>query len=125
MIAFCVLASLMFACPLLVLTPKLVMVKRVSLHKYAALGTAYVGAFDAKWIQGRLPECEPLLGTPDIQSLADLSNSFSVIRQMKVVLIDKKVLIGLAIPAILPMIPLILVATPADTLVRAVIKLLV
>jgi hypothetical protein len=124
-VAFCVLAVIVFACPLLVLTPKLAKVKRVSLHEYAALGTAYVGAFDTKWIKGSVAEREPLLGTSDIQSLADLSNSFSVIRQMKVVLIDKKVLMGLAIPAILPMIPLIVIATPADTLVRAVLKILV
>jgi len=124
-IAFCVLAVIVFACPLLVLTPKLAKVKRVSLHQYAALGTAYVGAFHGKWIQGSVAEREALLGTSDIQSLADLSNSFSVVRHMKVVLIDKKVLIGLAIPAILPMILLILIATPAETLVRAVLRLLI
>jgi hypothetical protein len=124
-IASCVLPILVFAAPLLVLTPKLAKVKRIGLHQYAALGTAYVGAFDTKWIQGSTGEREPLLGTSDIQSLADLSNSFSVIRQMKIVLVDKRVLIGLAVPAILPMLPLIVIATPADQLVRAVLKLLV
>ena len=44
---------------------------------------------------------------------------------MKVVLIDKKVLLGLAIPVILPMIPLLVLATPTDELIRAVLKLLV
>jgi hypothetical protein len=123
--AACVLAIVVFAGPLLILTPKLTRVKRASLLQYATLGTAYVADFDAKWIQGNSAEREPLLGTADIQSLADLSNSFSVIREMKVVLIDRKVLFGLAIPVILPMIPLIIIATPADQLVQAVLKILV
>jgi hypothetical protein len=81
--------------------------------------------FDGKWIRGVVPEREPLLGTADIQSLADLSNSFSIIREMKVAVIDKKLLLGLAIPTILPVIPLLILATPTDQLVRAVLKLLV
>jgi hypothetical protein len=125
MIASCILAVVLLAAPLLVLTPKLMQTKRRGTYEYGALGTAYTRAFDAKWVQGLRLEQETLLGTSDIQSLADMDNSFSVIREMKVVLVDKKVLIGLAIPAILPMIPLIMIATPADQVVRAVLKLLV
>lgn len=124
-IAFCVLAVVVFAAPLLVLTPKLLKVKRAGMYGYSGLGTEYSRAFDAKWIQGRSLEREPLLGASDIQSLADLSNSFSVVREMRVVLVDRKVLAGLAIPAILPLIPLMIIATPTDQLVRAVLKLLV
>lgn len=124
MIAFCVLAIVVLAAPLLVLTPKLAMVKRRGLYEYGSLGTTYTRAFDAKWIHGISPEHEPLLGTSDIQSLADLSNSFSVVQKMRIVLINKEILIGLAVPAILPMLPLIIIATPADQLVRAVLKLL-
>lgn len=125
MITFCVLMTVLLAAPLLVLTPKLAGLKRNGLHKYAGLGTAYVQSFDAKWIRHLSPDPEPLLGTADIQSLADLSNSYSVVREMKVVLIDKKVLIGLTIPSILPFIPLVIIATPVDTLIHAVMKLLV
>jgi hypothetical protein len=125
MIASCVLAVVLLVGPLLVLTPKLMQTKRRGVHEYGALGTAYTRAFDAKWVHGLRLEQETLLGTSDIQSLADLDNSFSVIREMKIVLVDKKVLIGLAIPALLPMIPLIMIATPADQIVRAVLKFLV
>jgi hypothetical protein len=125
MIAYCVLAVAVLAAPLLVLTPKLALVKRRGLYEYGTLGTAYTQAFDAKWIEGSSLEREPLLGTADIQSLADLRNSFSVIQDMKIVLINKEILLGLTIPAILPMVPLIVIATPADALMRAVLKLLV
>lgn len=124
-IASCVLAVVFLATPLLVLTPKLMQTKRRGMYEYGALGTAYTRAFDAKWVQGLRREPESLLGTSDIQSLSDLDNSFSVIREMKIVLVDKKVLLGLAVPALLPMIPLIMIATPTDQVVRAVLKLLV
>lgn len=115
-IAYCVLAVIILAAPLLVLTPKLAKVKRRDLHLYGTLGTTYCGEFDAKWIQGLAGNREPLLGTADIQSLADLYNSFSVIREMKVVLIDKRLLAALALFAVLPMLPMIVIATPTQSL---------
>ncbi len=124
-ITACVLTIVVFAAPLLIVTPKLALVKRRGIYEYGALGTAYTQAFDAKWIERASTDHEPLLGTSDIQSLADLRNSFSVVQDMKVVLIDKEVILGLAIPTILPMLPLIILATPADELMRAVLKLLV
>ncbi len=126
MIVSCLLGILVIAAPLLLVTPKLARVKERGIFDYGALGTAYSQSFDAKWIAaGNSPERESLLGTADIQSLADLYNSVSIVRAMKVVLIDKKVLLGLAIPVILPMIALLVLATPASELVRAVLKLLV
>lgn len=106
------------------LTPKLAKVKRRDLHRYGTLGTTYSGEFDAKWVQGLTTNREPLLGTADIQSLADLYNSFAVIREMKVVLIDKRLLAALALFAVLPMLPMIVIATPTQH-IRAVLKLLV
>jgi len=124
-IVYCVLAVILLAAPLLVLTPKLAKIKRRDQYHYGALGTAYSGAFEAKWIQGLSSDREALLGTSDIQSLADLSNSFSVIREMKVVLIGKRLLAALAFSAILPILPMIVIATPTQELVHAVLKLLV
>jgi hypothetical protein len=126
MIAYCLLGIVVIAAPLLLFTPKLIRVKERGILEYGALGTAYTQSFASKWITaGNPPERETLLGTADIQSLADLYNSFSVIRNMKLILIDKEVLIGLSVPIILPMVPLFLLATPTDELVRTVLKLLV
>jgi hypothetical protein len=43
---------------------------------------------------------------------------------MQLVPIDRPTLIALAIPAALPMIPVVLYATPTDELVRALLKML-
>jgi hypothetical protein len=80
--------------------------------------------FDAKWVHGRRPETEGLLGNADIQSLADLSTSFSIVREMRIIPIDKRTLLGLAIGAVLPMVPVLILATPAEDLLRTVFRLL-
>jgi hypothetical protein len=79
--------------------------------------------FDSKWVRSNPPSGEQLLGTSDIQSLADLSNSFSVISDMKYVLLDKELLLALAIPVAVPMVVLLLAVSPAQEVIKAVLKL--
>lgn len=124
MITFCVLMVVILALPLLAVTPKLIRIKKKGTFDYGTLGTAYASSFQQKWIEGQPPNQE-LLGSSDIQSLADLRSSFGIVEEMKIVLIDKRVLVGLTIPVILPMLPLLILATPTNELIRSVLKLLV
>jgi hypothetical protein len=117
MIAYGVLAIIFLMAPLLVVSPVLLKVKRKALLEYGAQVTIHNQAFDRKWIQGR-PPGETLLGNRDASSLADLGSSFAVVRQMRLVPIDKPTLIALAISAALPMLPVILYATPPAQLIR-------
>lgn len=122
-IAYCLGATLVLAAPLLLLAPRLLAVKKRGLLEYGVLATGYTRTFDAKWVHGRPPEGETPLGSSDIQSLADLANSFAIVRGMRVVPIDKGTLIGLATAAALPMAPVLILGTPADQLIT-VLKLL-
>ena len=47
-----------------------------------------------------------------------------MVQEMSAVPIDKRTLIGLVVAAALPMLPVILFATPADELIGAVLKML-
>jgi hypothetical protein len=123
-ITYCVIAILVQVTPLLLLIPTLRPVKKRGLLEYGALAADYTQAFDAKWVHGRPPKGETLLGSSDIQSLADLGNSFAIVRGMRVVPIDKTTLIGLAIPSAMPMAPVLILGTPADQLIRTVLKLI-
>ena len=51
---------------------------------------------------------DPLLGTADLQSLADLSNSVGIVRNMRWVPVSTRLLITVVIAALLPMLPLLL-----------------
>jgi len=111
--------------PLLILGPRLARVRRVGLREYGRLGNQYTEAFDRKWVHRAEAPDEALLGTADIQSLADLGNSYSVIQEMNIVPITKQLAIQLAVFAALPLIPVILTGTPATELVNAILKMVV
>ena len=74
--AYVIIAVAIVLAPLLTFAPILRETKRLGLYQYGALGTAYTLSFHKKWIVSPRPPEEPLLGTSDIQSLADLGNSF-------------------------------------------------
>ncbi len=118
MIAYGVLAIIFLIVPLLVVLPVLLKVKRKGLLEYGAQVTIHNQLFEQKWIQEERPAGETLLGNPDASSLADLGSSFTVVRQMRLVPIDKPTLIALAVSAALPMIPVVLYATPTPELIR-------
>jgi hypothetical protein len=122
-LGYCVCATLILVTPLLLLVPTLVPVKKRGLLEYGVLAASYTQAFDAKWIHGR-PAGETLLGSSDIQSLADLGNSFATVREMRVVPIDKSTLASLAVTAALPMVPVLVFGTPADQLLGTLVKLI-
>src|SRR5262249_40931216 len=66
--------------PLLVFAPRLAQAKRKGNREYGTLAERYVREFDAKWLRGGVAADEALVGSADIQSLADLNNSFEVVR---------------------------------------------
>ena len=75
--------------PLLLFAPQLAEAKRTGNREYGTLAERYVREFDAKWLRGGAPADEPLVGSGDIQSLADLNNSFEVVRTMGIAPVTK------------------------------------
>lgn len=114
---------LLFAGPLAVFAPRLEHVKRVGLRAYGALGQVYVREFRDKWLgSGPLPD-EPILGSGDIQSLADLSNSFGAAEKMRIVPIRPLSALIFVLAFLLPIAPLLLTVMPAEKLVEKVVSL--
>jgi hypothetical protein len=110
--------------PLVQFAPRMLHARRAGLAEYGALAQDYVAAFDSKWVRGRGPDEEPLLGSGDIQSLADLGNSFQMVQQMRVVPFDLKDVMELAILTLAPLVPLLTMVMPLDQILRTVFKLL-
>jgi len=71
-----------------------------------------------------VPAREPLLGSADIQSLADLDNSFSIIREMKLVPFGKESVIRFLVVIGLPLAPLILTMFSVDELFRRLLTVI-
>jgi hypothetical protein len=107
--------------PLFVFTAQLADAKRIGLREYGALAVNYVRDFDSKWLRGGAPADEPLLGSGDIQSLADLGNSFTVVQEMRLAPVTKDVILRLGIATLLPMAPLLLTMMPLEELLRKLV----
>jgi hypothetical protein len=111
--------AVLFIGPLCLFSRTLWRCKVKGLSDYGALAEQYVNAFDRKWLDADAASAEPLLGTADIQSLADLSNSVGIVRDMRLVIVSATTLIYLAVAALLPLLPLVLLKYPlADLLAR-------
>ena len=60
--------------PLLVFAPQLAQAKRAGAREFGALAQRYVREFDDKWMRGNKLDGEQLVGSADIQSLADMGS---------------------------------------------------
>jgi len=109
--------------PLTVFSPQLARAKRRGLLEYGALAEHYVRDFDGKWLRGRAPEGEPLLGSADIQSLADMGNSFAVVRTMRLAPITRDAVLELAACVLVPLLPLLLTVMPLEELTKKLVGL--
>ena len=85
---------------------------RAARREFGILSSKYVDDFRDKWIQHKTENTEPLLGTPDLQSLADLANSFKTVTEIRFVPFGKEALTRLLGILILPLLPLILTVIP-------------
>jgi len=110
--------AVLFLGPLFIFAPKLWACQVRGRLNYSELAENYVSQFDGKWVSSTNSTDEPLLGSADIQSLADLFNSFGIIRSMRAVPIGKRLLINYAVAALLPMVPLLLLKYPIAELTQ-------
>ena len=104
--------------PLLVFSAQLAHVKRKGKMEYDTLAQRYVREFDSKWLRGGASPDEPLVGSGDIQSLADLGNSLEVVRSMRVFPITKDGLVQVVAATMLPLAPLALTMMPLEEIVK-------
>jgi hypothetical protein len=122
-IVVAVLLCLVFG-PLLVFAPQLAQTKRRGNREYGTLALRYVSEFDAKWLGGGAPADEPLVGSGDIQSLADLANSFEVVRGMRVAPVTRDAVLQLAAATLAPVVPLGLTMMSLEELLKSLFGIL-
>lgn len=110
--------------PLTMFTPQLARTKRKGLADYGLLANRYVEGFEHKWVAGNPNRENELLGSDDIQSLADLGNSYAMVREMRAVPFDLQDVGRLAAATAAPLLPLGLIILSPEELVMRIIKIL-
>lgn len=114
--AILLIDAVVFIAPLLLFLPKLWSSKLRGIDDFMVLAENYAIAFDRKWNRPSAPNDE-LLGSGDIQTLADLRTAVAIVTDMRIVPVSSKALINLAIVALLPLVPLALFKFPLTQLV--------
>ncbi|MGC2196521.1 MAG: hypothetical protein WA628_17745 [Terriglobales bacterium] len=109
--------------PLLMFTPRLARTKRAGSAEYGLLANRYVFGFEEKWMRSGSPDINELLGTGDLQSLADLGNSYSVVREMSIVPFGLEDIVRLAITTATPLLPLTLTIFSLEDLLIRIVKI--
>jgi hypothetical protein len=104
----------LFLGPLLFFASRLWTCRVDGLRDYIALASRYVSDFDRKWVRAEPVPEEALLGTTDIQSLADLANSVAIVSSMRVIPASRRLIADLMAAGILP---LLLLEYPATDLI--------
>lgn len=118
-------ATLLLIGPLAVFAPRLWACRQQGLHEYMELAARYASAFQRKWFDTNAAPHEPLLGSPDIQSLADLSKSVSIIRNMRVLPVGQSLPWALAGSTLVPMLPLLALEYPVATMIDQLVYRLI
>jgi hypothetical protein len=103
-----VFVLLLTAGPLVTFARPLLRTKRGGIIEYGALAARYANEFNEKWIVNEGKGAEPLIGSADIQSLADMSGSYDIVQSMRSVPITTQMVLGFAIAVLLPVAPLLL-----------------
>jgi hypothetical protein len=108
--------------PLLMFTPRMAAAKRKGLADYAQISQGYVDMFEEKWVLNTPPP-EEVLGSGDIQSLADLNNSYDIVRGMRAVPFGIDDISRLAVATAAPLTPLLLTIFSPEELVMRLVKI--
>jgi hypothetical protein len=115
-----VLAELVALGPLAFFIGHLFRGRAEGLHQYGAFALRYTSEFHNRWIAGSKEPKQELLGAADIQSLADLANSFKVVESMRPIPFGPQTLYLVLVATLVPMLPLSLTVMSLPELVTAI-----
>jgi hypothetical protein len=122
-LSYVFLSVLAALAPLFLFTLQLIHAKRRGLARYGNFASWFVTDFGEKWLKSEVND-EPMLASEDIQSLADLGNSFAVVREMRSVPIATHDIFLLFVVTMAPFLPLLLTVMPIDQLIVHALKII-
>jgi hypothetical protein len=108
--------------PLIMFTAQMARARRNGLAEYGLLAQRYVEGFQEKWVVEYGSNSGELLGTGDIQSLADLGNSYTVVNEMRLVPFGLQDMTRLAAATAAPLLPLLLLVWSPEEVIMRVMK---
>jgi len=115
----------LFAGPLFFFSPKLIKLKYRERLKYGAVIARRTRSFERTWERFDLNDSneQSVQASAAVPSLADLRNSFDLVLRMRVVVGLPMDLVPLAVPTLLPALPLVATAVPITEIFKLLLHL--
>jgi hypothetical protein len=117
-VLLCVLV--LFGLPLFAFTRRLLQEWRRAVQAYGALSARMGSVFERKWLSSTAPADEEVLDAGDFSAAVDLSGYSGNVYDMHLVPYDLKSFFFLAAATALPIVPVVLLTTPLDVLLKAI-----
>ena len=111
--------------PMTFFAPRMVLARRNGMLRYGALSSEYVSDFDNKWIRGPRPTDETLLGSSDIEQWANVGIGLERSGKMRPFPSPPDGIVVIILAGALPFVPLLLLQTPVDEILKAALRLLI
>jgi hypothetical protein len=103
--------------PLFFFSPQLADAKRLGSIKYGLFATRFARSVEDRWVPGAIPADTTTIGN-DIQSLADLANSYATVERMQMAPVTRSTLLMLAVFTVAPIVPLTLTMMPLSEVIK-------
>lgn len=110
--------------PLTVFAIQIMRAKRRGLREYGVLAAEYTRDFERRWLRTPDRDGEPLLGSGDIQSLADLGNAYAVVKEIRPLPFSRDTFMQLIMATLLPFVPLLFTLFPFEVMLDRVIGII-
>lgn len=110
--------------PLSVFGIQIMRAKRQGLREYGVLAAEYTRDFERRWLRTPDRDGEPLLGSGDIQSLADLGNAYTVVKEIRPLPFSRDTFMQLIMATLLPFVPLLFTLFPFEVMLDRVIGII-
>ena len=123
MLGIVTLVVLVALAPLAFFVGPMARARQNGIREYGTLGSRYVREFREKWIEPGEAPSEPLLGSADLQSLADLANESFIVGAMRVVPFSKELFLRVVVLTAAPLAPLVLTMFPLEQLLDRIVQM--
>lgn len=116
-VALLVLNVLLFTGPLLAFLPKLAPARRAALLQYGALVGGQGRLVHRRWVDGDEAVAErPILSAPEIGPVADANALYDAVARSRTILVGKRALLSVLVPAALPLVAVFAIEVPVKEL---------
>jgi hypothetical protein len=124
MLGFGVLALVLFLAPLAVWARPLGAAKRRALFEYGTLVGRHGRLVRRRWILREPVEDDALLAAPEIGPVADTLALYEAVRKLRTIPISRVSLLAIALPALVPMLPVVAIEIPIRDLLLKILSTL-